>query len=108
MYFLKKAFPDIAFPGDDARTEEEIAAAVKEIYDKNGVYEEFDYGGRILAPYYALWLTYKAATDAHRDGRDWCAYNVFLKIEDVARVICTYPEIKKAFLMEEAFYKTKF
>jgi len=125
MYNLKHALPEKVYdPEKDKRSVEEIAEVIKEIYTANGFYEihksdrfgkDKDYYEPWMSAWEILWSTQCKLDDAYREERkrdESIPYNSAMdKAEDpleYATEICKYPEVKKTFLMQEDFFKTKF
>ena len=125
LYLLKKAFPEQVFdPYKDKRTVEEIAESIKEIYTDNGVYDihpsdrfgkDTDFKEGWMSGWEVLWSTYCKLDDTYHEEREkdpsikYCmAMDAAEDPQTFAEEICKRPEVKRTFLMEESFFKTKF
>ena len=125
LYMLNKAFNRTVFDVDkDTRTVEEIAESIKEIYTDNGVYEMYqsDRFGKdkpfeeaYMSGWEVLWSTHCKLDDVLHEEREkdpsikYCmAMDVAEDPKEYAEEICKRPEVKRTFLMEESFFKTKF
>jgi len=125
MYMLNHAFHHMLFDVDkDKRTVEEVAESIKEIYEANGVYETYlsDRFGKdkpfeeaYMSPYEVLWSTHCRLDDALREEREKDKSIPYCMAMDIAEdplkyaeAICKRAEVKRVFLLEESFFKTKF
>lgn len=114
MYLLNKAFENIKFEIDD-RDIAEITEVIKEIYTHNGFYnieENNDLGfkrmKRTMSGFDILRFTHYALSDIRRKENKYDDMEIADNPDLYAEYIYKNPEIKKAFLMEEYMFKTKF
>lgn len=125
LYNMNKALHHILFDvNNDNRTMQEIAESIKDIYTANGVYEmrvtdrfgkDRPFEESYMSGWEVLWSTHCRLDDVLDEERKkdtsirYCmAMDVAKDPEQFAEEICKRPEVKRTFIMEESFFKTKF
>ena len=119
MHALKNALPEVEFDeSKDNRTVEEISEVIKKLYTQHGNTDvrPTDRFGKdhiinepMMSGYEILWMSYRQLDDYDFREKEKLDYKDIMNIyEDPVRfaeAILKYPEVHKAFLIEEEFFK---